>query len=234
MVGNAMGSRRREKRPCPRPGQREAHQHSLRAGESKGARESATANEIGSGLFSGSHREIWRLAWGHAPRSTLRGDPSPRARSDLISHSADSDGVRGGGDWIAEAGASALASASSQLRVTPASLIEAAGVEESEEGSKGKTSLPTAATPSAGWLIPQDWPPAEAPTSSRLTGILRPGSDSRNATIGRGSSAFQPRLELPRLLTFRTSRAQASRDAGGESRRRADCLCADGRPTSEQ
>ena len=48
----------------------------------------------------------------------------------------------------------------------------AAPRERERGGEQGRTPLPTATTPSTGWLIPQDWPPDEAPTSSRLTGIL--------------------------------------------------------------
>ena len=176
-----------------------------------------TATVIASeALFSVMQRRML-TAWSHRCRRSSR-QPVARGRSASSSHSADSRGVRGGGDWIAEAGASALASASSQLRLTPASLIEAAGVEESEEGSKGRTSLPTAATPSAGWLIPQDWPPAEAPTSSRLTGILRPSSDSRNATFGRGprrssrgSSCWAPeRAQVPSRGNTEVSRTSSA------------------------
>jgi hypothetical protein len=193
-------------------------QHSLRAGESKGRESPRRRTRLGQGSFLGHVGRFgdWR---GVTRRARLfEATRPPRARSDLISHSADSRGVRGGGDRIAEAGASALASASSQLRLTPASHRGSRSGRE-RGGEQGENVSPNRCDSLGRLVIPQDWPPAEALTSSRLTAILRPGSDSRNATFGRGSSAFQPRLELPRLLTFRTSRAQASRDAGGESRR---------------
>jgi hypothetical protein len=95
-----------------------------------------------------------------------------------------------------DVGASALAVGSIQFP-PDSGLFHARGSRgerRSEAGSRAP-SRPKKANSPAG-------PRVEAPSSSRLTGILRSPSDSRNGTSGRGSAAFQPRLELQLASSF--------------------------------
>ena len=95
-------------------------------------------------------------------------------------------------DTDSGAGASALANRP-QLPVPPDSgLSLRSSQSESEAGSKEERGGSLAATPSTGWHIPQDKPPAETPAPARLTGILHSPSDSRYRPSGQVFAAFPP------------------------------------------
>ena len=68
------------------------------------------------------------------------------------------------------------------------SLVEVAEVKRERGGEQGRVCRAGPQLPRPAAAVPQDGPPAEAPSSSRLTGILRSLSDTRNRTFGRDSA----------------------------------------------
>src|SRR3954453_11883367 len=103
---------------------------------------------------------------------------------------------------------------------------------ESEAGSKEEPLSPSCRTPSSGWHSPQDWPPAEAPLSSRLTGILRSPSDWCHRTFDRVfpvvAAAPRERAHLAGAALLAT--LSPREDRGLDARSSSPACCAHSEP----
>jgi hypothetical protein len=103
-------------------------------------------------------------------------------------------GVGGRGDWTTRSERRALGRRHRSIPPVSGLSLTKQPEEESEEGSKEERVAQRPHLPRPVAAVPPQ-PPADAPSSSPLTGILRSPLDSRNRTFGRCSEMFPPRLD---------------------------------------